>query len=819
MTRRNFLLSGAALSAGAISGSPAADTGPTSRRLLTGWEHYRGSLGGIWEAWRGNKASDNVTWRPVELPHCFNARDAVDPDEPYYQGPGWYRSTVTLANPYPNGRTLLRFEGAGQTSTVWVYMEQVATHIGGYDEFIVDVTDAVAKLPAEYRDKGLLPIAVECDNSRDLERIPSSLSDFNLYGGLYRYVNLCYVPAIALDQVHAAAAVAPDGKARVSIRSSLYNPRELADELRIAIEVTDPRGQTIHTASATLPPWRDAREMAAFTIDSPGLWSPSSPLLYRCTLTLRSAHGEMRTEERFGARHFEFVEHGPFKLNGERLLLQGTSRHEDHAGLAAAMPEDLIRKEMVMIKEMGANFIRLAHYQQSRIVLGLCDELGILVWEEIPWCRGGLGGERYQRQARDMLRAMIGQHYNHPSVILWGLGNENDWPGDFPEFDQSSIRAFMTELNQLAHQLDPSRKTAIRRCDFCRDIPDVYSPSIWAGWYRGRYTEYKAESEKEMRRVGHFFHAEWGGDSHALRHSEDPDRGLTRIATGQGADERGLDYLLTGGQARASRDGDWSETYICNLFDWHLKEQQTMDWLTGAAQWIFKDFSTPLRPENPVPRMNQKGVVERDLTPKEGYFVFQSYWAAKPMAHIYGHTWPVRWGAAGESKLVKVYSNCPAAELFLNGASCGIKKRNSADFPAAGLRWVVQFQEGENHIRVIARKAGVEVADEIRLLYQTRKWSKPARLELKEVARKPGTITVQARLLDAAGVQCLDSRTLVRFGLSGGGRLLDNLGTTRGSRKVELYNGRAGIGVSLDGGPSVISAACAGVPPTFLPVS
>ena len=167
-----------------------------------------------------------------------------------------------------------------------------------------------------------------------------------------------------------------------------------------------------------------------------------------------------------------------------------------------------------------------------------------------------------------------------------------------------------------------------------------------------------------MRKVRHFLHVEYGGDSHARRHSENPDQVLSKIATGQGTDERGLDYLLTGGVARASSDGDWSESYICNLFDWHLKEQETMDWLTGTAQWVFKDFCTPLRPDNPVPRVNQKGVVERDLTPKEAYYVFQSYWTEKPMARLYGHSWPIRWGARGEAKMVKVYSNCPSAELF-----------------------------------------------------------------------------------------------------------------------------------------------------------
>jgi beta-galactosidase len=377
----------------------------------------------------------------------------------------------------------------------------------------------------------------------------------------------------------------------------------------------------------------------------------------------------------------------------------------------------------------------------------------------------------------------------------------------------------MTELNSIAHQADPSRKTVIRRCEFASDIPDVYSPSIWAGWYRGKYTEYKSSTEKEVKKVNYFLHAEWGGDSEARRHSEDPDKGLANISTGTGTDERGLDYLLTGGQARASKDGDWSESYICNLFDWHLKEQETMPWLTGAAQWAFKDFSTPLRPEDPVPRMNQKGLVERDHTPKEAYYVFQSYWTEKPMARIYGHTWPIRWGAKDEKKLIKVYSNCPGAELFLNGASCGVKQRNSQNFPAAGLRWEVEFREGDNHARVVARKGGVEVTDEIRFRYQTAKWGKPGKLVLAEVGRAGDSVTVEARMLDANDVQCLNSRDFVRFGLAGEGRLIDNLGTSTGSRYVGMYNGRALISLERTKGELVVSVVSKGLPAVFLKVA
>jgi beta-galactosidase len=498
------------------------------------------------------------------------------------------------------------------------------------------------------------------------------------------------------------------------------------------------------------------------------------------------------------------------------LLIRGTQRHEDHAALGNAMTEDLMRKEMIMIKEMGVNFIRLAHYQQSRIILDLCDSLGILVWEEIPWCRGGLGGEAYQAQAKRMLKNMITQHYNHPAVIIWGLGNENDWPGDFPEFDKEKIRAFMKQLNDLSHTLDPSRKTAIRRCDFCKDIVDVYSPSIWAGWYRGIYTEYKKVTEEEFNKVDHFLHMEWGGDSHAGRHSENPDNALQQVGQAGAADERAGDASLYGGAARVSKDGDWSESYICNLFDWHLKEQETMPWLTGSAQWIFKDFSTATRPQNPIPFVNQKGLVERDLTKKEGYYVVQSYWTQKPMAHIYGHSWPVRWGNSGEEKMVKVYSNCEQAELFVNGESYGVKKRNSQDFPAAGLRWNVVLQPGANNIKAIAKKGKETVTDEITFQYQTEKWNKPFKAILEKIDEANGIATLQVRVVDEKNINCLDAAEQVRFGLAGDGELIDDLGTSSGSRLVQIYNGRAIIRVKTNGLKNAVSATAKGLPTVII---
>jgi beta-galactosidase len=215
--------------------------------------------------------------------------------------------------------------------------------------------------------------------------------------------------------------------------------------------------------------------------------------------------------------------------------------------------------------------------------------------------------------------------------------------------------------------------------------------------------------------------------------------------------------------------------------------------------------------------MNQKGVVERDLRKKESYYVFQSYWTEKPMAHIYGHSWPIRWGGAGEERDVFVYSNCERAELFLNGKSVGTKQRDSQDFPAAGLRWRTPFVSGPNRLRVVARRGAATVTDEIEFTYQTEPWSRPATLKLAAGKRDGNVLTVSASLQDANGVLCLDARNVVRFSVAGDGKLIDNLGTARGSRELQMSNGRAEISVTLHGA-STLAVTSPGVAPTSLQI-
>lgn len=767
---------------------------PTDRRvrLADHWEFIRQDMGSIWEVMRpvpgAGKPEAVPLWQPVRLPHCFNATDAVDPDVNYYQGVGWYRTLLEVENPYRDGRVYLEFEGAGQKTEVYVYTTRVASHVGGYDEWKVDITEAISQFRdnplCRQRFQGRIPIAIRCDNSRDTELLPSDMSDFNLYGGLYRYVNLVCLPACHLEQIHINARTdeaGRQGEVDIVLSSSPERPQA------ISLRILSPEGEPVESATLTMAGSATHR----FTLKHPRLWSPDAPQLYTCQVEMLVEGDTLRATERFGFRHFRFAEKGPFYLNGKRLLLRGTHRHEDHAGVGAALTEEMMRHEMKQIKAMGANFIRLGHYQQSDIILRLCDELGLLVWEEIPWCRGGLGGAAYQEQARRMLTAMIEQHRNHPSIILWGLGNENDWPGDFPTFSQDSIRRMMGELNNLAHRLDPTRLTTIRRCDFCSDVVDVYSPSIWAGWYSRRFRDYRAMETAAMQTYPRFLHAEWGGDSHAGRHAE----------------ETWLEGHSSFEIEAGDRHGDWSESYIIRLFDWHLKEQEQMPRLTGSLFWIFKDFSTPLRPDNPIPYVNQKGVVQRDGTPKESYYVFQSYWSREPMLHIYGHTWPVRWGEPDEPKEVLVYSNCPEVDLLVNGIPQGRKRRNPQDFPAAGFHWKVQLREGENQIEAIGYQGKLRLHDRIGQTYQTRRWGSPASVRLTCIGDDAESILIQAEVTDSLGNRCLDAKDFIEFGCTVPQALLKDQGTATGSRRIQAANGVAAIRLHRGYGMVAVSAA------------
>lgn len=283
-------------------------------RLTDNWLYLRGDIGNIWEAVRPASpgTSESVPlWTPVTLPHCFNATDAVDPDLNYYQGPGWYKTLLDINNPYPNGRILLDFEGAGQKTEVYIYTTLVATHTGGYDEWTADITEAVQAFAATpecaKRFGGKIPLSIRCDNSRDAEMIPSDLSDFNVYGGLYRYLNLVYVPEVSIERIQIDAN--PDKelkKGTLSVHAFFYNPADVR-KATANIIIKDPSGKVILSEEKEVLPLGKAALLAT-TVRKPELWSDEHPQLYTCEVRLKHNNQEQKAVERFGFRRFEFIE-------------------------------------------------------------------------------------------------------------------------------------------------------------------------------------------------------------------------------------------------------------------------------------------------------------------------------------------------------------------------------------------------------------------------------------------------------------------------------------------------------------------------------
>lgn len=721
-------------------------------------------------------------WQPINLPHSWNSLDATDLVPGYRRNGSWYKKSIDVSL---NANLLyeLYFEGVNITSEVFVNGTKVGSHIGGYIGFTIDITNALKN--------GKNEIIVRADNSYDPEIIPSQKSDFFIFGGITRDVFLQTKPKIHLANLKYTTPKVSHKNATFKGSVSVVHANASS---KVKASIIDNSGKVV--VENTFDINNEIAEINFDKITNPKLWDTENPNLYDIKVTLVDNENTIdEISDRVGFRWFEFKKYGAFYLNGKRLLLRGTHRHEEHAGVGAAMTNKQHRADMELIKEMGTNFVRLAHYPQDPEVYKACDELGLLIWDELPWCRGGLGNDNWKTNTKNMLTEIINQNYNHPSIIIWSLGNEMYWLPDFEDGgNKKKLSEFLSEINDLAHQLDPTRKTAIRKYYEGADIVDVFSPSIWSGWYSGSYKSYQKAIDRYKKEYTSFLHTEYGGSSHLGRHTENPITGEGKIQS-DGWEEA----IIQTDVANIAQIGDWSENYIVDLFDWHLRISENDDTFIGNAQWAFKDFGTPLRPENAIPYMNQKGLVDRAGNKKDAFYVFKSYWSKKPFTYIESHTWTERQGPKGLAKEVSVYSNCPEVELSLNGKSLGTKKRNAKAFPAAGLNWNLQFKEGENTLVSVGKTAdGKTVSDALKINYRYTKNGKAKKLKLKYKVLENGNYLVTAIAEDSKGLRCLDYENRVYFQCLSGGETLKSLGTPTGSESIEMANGKASIEVKRE---------------------
>ncbi|MFD1294688.1 glycoside hydrolase family 2 protein [Lutibacter holmesii] len=721
-------------------------------------------------------------WQSINLPHSWNSTDVTDLDPGYRRNASWYAKSLAIDEVIPNQLYFLYFEGANINSKVYVNGELAGSHIGGYIGFEIDIT--------KFIQTGFNEILVRVDNAYDPEVIPSPKSDFFIFGGITRDVFLVTKPKTHIENIQITTPTVSNEQASLSIVSTVKNIENTAN-LSLKANLLSPNGDQVATQSV---PVSGAITTILFEeIVNPELWDTTNPNLYTVHVYLVENNTVTdKVEDKIGFRWFEFVKNGPFYLNGKRLLLRGTHRHEEHAGVGAAMSNEQHRADMELIKEMGTNFVRLAHYPQDPEVYKACDELGILVWDELPWCRGGIGNETWKTNTKNMLGEIITQNYNHPSIIIWSLGNEIYWLPDFEGGDDTAkINTFLTELNELSHQLDPTRKTAIRKYYEGSHIVDVFSPSIWSGWYSGSYKSYQKAIDLYKKEYNHFLHAEYGGSSHVGRHSENPITGEGLIKA-EGWEEAIVQTKV----ANIAQIGDWSENYIVDLFDWHLRISETDPTFIGNIQWAFKDFGTPLRPENDIPYMNQKGLVDRNGNPKDAFYVFKSYWSNVPFTYIESHTWTERQGPKNKARKISVYSNCDKVAFYHNDQLLGEKERDITKFPASGLTWNVNFTEGENKLVAVGLpNEETKVSDTLHVNYRFQKNGTAKGLNLSYAKLENGNYLVTATAVDNEGLRCLDYEERVYFQCLSGGKTMKSQGTPTGSESIKMSNGKASIEV------------------------
>ena len=743
--------------------------------INSGWNYLENDTKNFTEIY------NSLGWVAINLPHSWNSQDATDNNPGYRRSASWYKKELLIPNIDSNKVYQLYFEGSNITTKVYVNGKEAGGHIGGYIGFTIDIT--------EFINNGNNEVLVRVDNSYNIDIIPSQKSDFFIYGGITRDVWLQSMAKDHIDNIKISTPKVSEKSASLLVIASVKSTKKPI-EFSYSAQLINPKGKVVTTKKGII--LSSTTTIAFNDIKNPELWDVNAPNLYTVSVSLLE-NGKVtdRVNDKVGFRWFEFKDNGPFFLNGKRVLIRGTHRHEEHAGVGAAMSNDQHRKDMESIKEMGANFVRLAHYPQDPEIYKACDELGLLVWDELPWCRGGLGTEVWQNNTKNMLGEIINQNYNHPSIIIWSLGNEMYWLPDFQGGDNTEkMNYFLKELNDIAHKLDPSRKTAIRKFEDGAKIVDVFSPSIWSGWYSGSYKSYKTAIDKYKLDYKHFIHAEYGGDSQVGRHSEKP-------INGEGIFPEGWEEAIVQGKGgNIAQIGDWSESYIVDLFDWHLNVSENDPTFVGNIQWAFKDFGTPLRPEDDIPYMNQKGLVDRNGNPKDAYYVFKSYWSDKPFTYIESHTWTERQGPKDLVRVLNVFSNCPKVEFFHNGVSLGEKNRNIKSYPACGLTWDVNFTDGKNTLVAVGTtNDGKKVTDSIDVNYRFTKNEAATGLVLSSEKLKNGNYLVTAIAVDKNNLRCLDYEDRVYFQCLSGGQTLKNQGTPTGSESIKMSNGKAAIEV------------------------
>ena len=676
---------------------------------LQAQERISSTINNNWLFFKGDTTKKSATdsWQTVSIPHTWNVKDVTDDEAGYYMGDGWYKKTMYIPASWKEKDVYIYFEGAGQVAEVFVNGKLVGKHLGGYNAFSFPVSNYL-----NYADAGnaLNELVVKVNNSHNND-IPPLIGDFNFYGGIYRDVYLKALNKVHFDADNYASSgvfittpVVTENNATVNIKGAFVNGGSNKKNLVVSHKIFAADGKLFAEQKNTYranPGQKIDLVQEIRNITGQHLWSIENPYLYRIVSTISDAGSNQKLDEITNPLAFRWYLFDPdkgFFLNGKPVKLIGASRHQDFKNMGNALPDELHQRDVECLKEMGGNFLRIAHYPQDPTILEACDRLGILTSVETPIVSGFTETEAFSENSKKMHLEMIRQNYNHPSLIIWAYMNEMLLFIPYRN-DSAKRENYLKGLVQLAQSLeDMTRKEDSARYTMIPNhgawdiynkvgltkIPRLVGWNLYLGWYDGTLEDF-----------GKFL------DRH---HKELPDKPLLITEYGSDADIRLHSFNPV--------KFDKTIEYTTNFHQVYLKAMMDRPFVAAAMIWNLAEFGSERRAET-TPHTNAKGLLTEDRQPKDGYRFYQANLLTAPYIQIGSKEWKVRTGfAASETALVctqpvTVFSNQKKITLKLNGKEVG-----TSESVQGIARFDVPFVDGLNRLVAIATSDGIEITDQ-----------------------------------------------------------------------------------------------------------
>lgn len=604
---------------------------------------------------------------PITIPHTWNNLDGQDGGSDYYRNTCWYKKEFSLSEETAGKLIYIEFEGVNSIAEVYLNGNKVTKHEGGFSTFRAELTPFL-------REQGQNELYISVNNAAN-DFIYPQKADFTFFGGIYRNVNLILVEESHFDLDYygskglKVSTSVENQQAVITVEAYISNP--LANQ-QVVISIYSQEEELVETKQVSA-----LEAHTSFVINHPHLWNGrEDPYRYRITACLKAEAELDVISVPLGIRTFHVDSTQGFFLNGKPYPLRGVSRHQDRENMGWAITQKEQEEDIHYIAEVGANTIRLAHYQHDASFYDLCDRYGMVVWAEIPFISSFM--EKGYANTISQMKELIIQNAHHPSICFWGIANEISMGGE-PDLLQENLR----ELNDLAHALDPSRLTTIANASMTKFdsehnfITDIVAYNHYYGWYGGTVED----------------NGKWFDEYHQAN----PDIPI-------GLSEYGAEGILKY-HNHDPKIRDYSEEYQSLYHEKILEMFETRPYIWGTYVWNMFDFAADGRDEGGVQGRNNKGLMTFDRSiKKDSFYIYKAYWSSESFVHICSRRF---YNRPEERTPIKVYSNCDTVSLEVNGqAVASVKGEKVFHFSTVAL------EMGENQVTAIGYRNGAEESRE-----------------------------------------------------------------------------------------------------------